>query len=124
MVQIFLAYGITKESVTAIILFCKNTNAMVHSPDGDPGFFEIVVGILQGDILVPFLFIICQDYELRDQTKENNFTLKRQEAVNIPLKGLLMKTTLMILRFFQIHLLKPNLCYLTWSKQQDILVST
>ena len=38
--------------------------AKVHSPDGDTGFFDIVAGVLQGDTLAPYLFIICLDYVL------------------------------------------------------------
>ena len=35
---------------------------MVHSPEGDTDFFDIVVGVLQRDKLVPCLFIICLEY--------------------------------------------------------------
>ena len=38
---------------------------MVRSPDGDTPFFEITTGVLQGDTLSPFLFIICLDYVLK-----------------------------------------------------------
>ena len=37
----------------------------VRSPDGDTEYFDIVAGVLQGDTLVPYLFIICLDYVLR-----------------------------------------------------------
>ena len=60
--------------------------AMVHSPDGDTDFFDIVAGVLQGDILAQYLFIICQDYILRaliDLIKENGLTQKKQEADHI-----------------------------------------
>ena len=65
----------------------KNMKAMVRSPDGDTDFFNIVAGILQGDTLAPYLFILCLDYALRtsiDLRKENGFTLKRQKADDIP----------------------------------------
>ena len=48
--------------------------------DEDTDFFDIVTGVLQGDTLAPYLFIICLDYELRtliDLIKENVFTLKQ-----------------------------------------------
>ena len=52
---------------------------MVRSSDSDTDFFDIVAGVLQGDTLVSFMFIICLDYVLRisiDLIKENGFTLK------------------------------------------------
>ena len=57
--------------------------AMVHSPDGDTDFFDIVAGVSQGDILDPYLFILCLDYVLRtsiDLIKENGFTLKKARS--------------------------------------------
>ena len=45
----------------------------VRSPDGDTDYFDIV-GVLQGDTLARYLFIICLDYALRtsiDKIKEN-----------------------------------------------------
>jgi len=43
----------------------KNTKAKVTSPDGDTELFEILAGVLQGDTLAPYLFIIVLDYALR-----------------------------------------------------------
>ena len=51
MEQILLTYGLPKETVTAI----KNVKTKVCSPDGDADFFDIVAGVLQGDILAPYL---------------------------------------------------------------------
>ena len=39
----------------------KNTKAIFCLPDGDTDFFDVVARVLQGDILTPYLFIICQD---------------------------------------------------------------
>ena len=39
----------------------KNTKVKVHSSNGDGDFFDIVLGVLQGDTSAPFLFIICLD---------------------------------------------------------------
>ena len=55
MEQIFLAYGLPKETVTAIIMLYKNTKVKDHSPDGDIDYFNIVTGVLQGDTLAPYL---------------------------------------------------------------------
>ena len=62
MEQILLAYGLSKETVVAMMLFNKNTEVKVHSPDGDTYFFHIVTGVLQGDAFAPNQFITCQDY--------------------------------------------------------------
>ena len=65
MEQIQLAYGFLKETVTVIIMLHKNTKATAHSLDGDIVFFIIIAGVLQGDTLVPYLFILCLDYVLQ-----------------------------------------------------------
>ena len=50
MEQIQQAYGFPKETVTTIMIFCKNMKAMVHSLDGSTNF-NIVAGVLPGDTL-------------------------------------------------------------------------
>ena len=65
MEQIQLAYGLPRETVTAIMMLYKNMKAMVLSPDGDRDFFDFVAGVLQRDTLAPYSFIICQDYVLQ-----------------------------------------------------------
>ena len=60
----------------------KDTKAIVHTD-----FFEIVTEVLQGDKLGPYLFIVCQDYELTtsiDLMKENGLNWKTQEADHKP----------------------------------------
>ena len=87
MEQILLAYGLPKEIDTTIMMSYKNTKGMVHSPDGD--FFDYVAGVLQGDILAPYLLILCLDYVLRtsiDLIKENCFTLKKTRSRRYPAK--------------------------------------
>ena len=61
----------------------------VHSPDGDTEYFDMVAGILQGDTLVLYLFIICLDYVLRtsiDKIKENGFELTKKRSRRYPAK--------------------------------------
>ena len=65
MEQILLAYGQPKETVAAITILNRNTKVKVRSPDGDTEYFDIVAGVLQGDTLAPYLFIIYLDYVLR-----------------------------------------------------------
>ena len=54
--------------------------AVVCLLDGDTDFFDIVSGVLQRDVLIPNMFIICLDDILQmsiDIIKENGFTLKK-----------------------------------------------
>ena len=87
MEQIQLAYGIPKETVAAITILYRNTKVKVRSPDGDTEYFDIVAGVLQGDTLAPYLFIICLDYVLRtsiDKIKENGFELTKKRSRRYP----------------------------------------
>ena len=87
MEQILLAYGIPKETVAAITILYRNTKVKVRSPDGDTEYFDIVAGVLQGDTLAPYLFIICLDYILRtsiDKIRENGFELTKKRSRRYP----------------------------------------
>ena len=89
MEQILLAYGITKETVAAITILYRNTKVKVRSPDGDTDYFDILAGVLQGDPLASYLFIICLDYMLRtsiDKIKENGFELTKKRSRRYPAK--------------------------------------
>ena len=89
MEKILLAYGIPKETLAAITILCRNTKMKVRSPDGDTDCFNIVAGILQGETLAPYLFIICLDYVLRtsiEKIKENGFELTKKSSRRYPAK--------------------------------------
>ena len=69
------------------MILYKNTKIEVHSLDGDTNNFNIVAGMLQGNTLDPYLFIICQDYVLRtaiDLMKENSFKLAKERSKRYP----------------------------------------
>ena len=89
MEQILLAYGIPKETVAAITILYRNTKVNVRSPYVDTEYFDMVAGVLQGDTLAPYLFIICLDYVLRtsiDKIKENGFELTKKRSRRYPTK--------------------------------------
>ena len=65
MLRILSAYGIPETIVSAIADTYKDTKAKVLSPDGETENFDITAGVLQGDTLAPYLFIIVLDYALR-----------------------------------------------------------
>ena len=89
MEQILQAYGIPKETVAAIMILYRDTKVKVRSPDGDIDTFDIVAGVLHGDTLAPYLFIICLDYVLRtsiDKIRENGFELTKKRSRRYPAK--------------------------------------
>ena len=60
-----------------------NTKIKVCSPDGDTNYFDVLAGILKGDTLAPYLFIIYQDYD-NDKMKENGFRLTTERSRRYP----------------------------------------
>ena len=89
MEQILLAYSLPKETVAAIMILYRNTKVKVRSPEWDTEYFDIVAGVLQGDTLAPYLFIICLDYVLRtsiDKIRENGFELTKKGSKRYPAK--------------------------------------
>ena len=60
-----------------------------RSLHGDTEYFNIVAGVLQGDMLAPYLFIICLDYMLRtssNKIRENCFELTKKRSRRYPTK--------------------------------------
>ena len=91
MEKTLLAYGLPKETVAVITILYRNTKVKVRSPDGDTEYFDIVAGVLQGDPLAPYLFIICLDYVLRtsiDKSERTASSWQRKEAEGTPQKQL------------------------------------
>ena len=81
MFKIISAYSI-QERLELSIEDMYNTKANVLSPDGETAMFDLLSGVLQGDILAPFLFIIVLDYAMRQandgREEELGFTLKNR----------------------------------------------
>ena len=71
------------------MILYRNTKVKVRSPDGGTDCFDFVAGVLQGDTLASYLFIICLDYVLRttiDKIKENSFELTKERSRKYPAK--------------------------------------
>ena len=71
------------------MILYKNTKVKVRSPDGDTEYFNIVAGVVQGDMLAHYLFIICLDYMLRtsiDKIRENSIELTKKRSRRYPAK--------------------------------------
>ena len=77
-------YGIPERLLSKIKLLYTNTKAKVVTKEGSTEEFIINSGILQGDTLAPFLFIICVDFCMRrtvgyDESKLG-FTLEQRKS--------------------------------------------
>ena len=84
MIRILTAYGIPTRIVQAISDMYSNTRARVQTPEGLTEEFQIMRGVLQGDTLAPYLFVIVLDYALRkaigDDGNELGFTIKPRQS--------------------------------------------
>ena len=87
MFEILGLYGIPPPILNAIKLLYTNNTSTVLSPDGETAPIDIKAGILQGDTLAPFLFIIVVDYILRmslDQSKQKGIEIKPRTSSRHP----------------------------------------
>ena len=66
MFKILAAYGILETIISAITLIYEDLKAWVLSPDGESNWFQLYAGLLQGDTLATYLFVIVLDYALRN----------------------------------------------------------
>ena len=64
------------------MMLYRKTKVKVRSPVGDTDYFYFVAGVRLGDILVPYVLIICLDYVLRtsiDKMKQTETSLHSLE---------------------------------------------
>ena len=72
MFEILALYGIPEPLIEAIRVLYTGTTSTIMTPDGETEPIDILAGILQGDTLAPFLFIVVLDYVLRKSLDLNN----------------------------------------------------
>ena len=65
MFKIISAYGIPERLELSIKHVYTNTKAKMLSPNGETAMFDTLSGVLQGETLAPFLFIVVLDYAMR-----------------------------------------------------------
>ena len=87
MFEILKLYGIPDLIIDAIRVLYTDTTATILTPDGETPPFPIKAGILQGDTLAPFLFILVVDYVLRmsvDTINDKGFQLHPRRSSRHP----------------------------------------
>ena len=83
--QILHGYGIPEKIVKAIQIMYVNTSAVVLTPKGETTHFNIDTGVLQGDPIAPYLFIIVLDYTFRIAIDDREgLTLTRRRSSRHP----------------------------------------
>ena len=83
MFEILELYGIPKEIIATIKVMYIDTSSTILTTDGETPSFPILAGILQGDTLAPFLFIIVVDHVMRisvDTMSENGYQLRPKRS--------------------------------------------
>ena len=91
MFEILKLYGIPDKIISAIKVLYTDTSSTILTPDGETSSFTIKAGILQGDTLAPFIFIIVVDYVLRmsvDTISIKGFEIKSRRSSRHPAEHL------------------------------------
>ena len=95
MFSILRHYGIPEKTVNAIRAIYNNSKSKVLVEGKVTDEFNITTGVLQGDTLAPFLFIIVLDYVLNEAEKEyaeetgsHGFTTKLRNGPRSPAEAL------------------------------------
>ena len=87
MFEILNLYGIPDKIISAIKVLYTDTSSTILTTDGETPAFSINDGILQGDTLAPFLFIIVVDYVLRmsvDTISNKGLEIKPRQSSRHP----------------------------------------
>ena len=78
-------YGIPDPIIKAIKLLYDKSSSRVKTSDGLSNLFKTLMGVLQGDTLAPFLFIIVLDYVLRNSISlEQGLTIVPRKSRRVP----------------------------------------
>ena len=102
-----LAKCLPKESIGDIMILYRNTEMKVRCPGGDTEYFDILAGVLQGDTLAPYLFIVSVEHRMV-KWKKTVSSWQRKEAEGTAQEQLPTPTTPMTQRFWQMHPPKPK----------------
>ena len=85
--NILLAYDVPKEMVDAIMSVYFGAQAAVKVDGVVSSFFDLGIGVLQGDTLAPFLFVIVLDWVLRNALNDEKLGLDLLSNANVGLRN-------------------------------------
>ena len=120
---IFACYFVVRILLIYIYIYIyrereRDTHTHTYT-DGDTDYFDFVAGVLQGDTLAPYLFIICLDYVLRtsiDKIKENGFKLTKEGNRRYPAKTISDADYAIDIARLQMHPPTPKPYYIVWNE--------
>ena len=99
-----------------------NTSAVVLTPKGETTNFNINTGVLQGDPLVPYLFIIVLDYALRTAIDDREgLTLTRRRSSRHPASHLSDLDYADDIALFADTVQEHNFDYIKWKVLPNLL---
>ena len=82
MFAILRSYGIPEKIVKCIRLLYDSSSSRVYVNGQTSEKFDITTGVLQGDVLAPFLFIIVIDYLTKNAIGDYGFTTHQGTTTN------------------------------------------
>ena len=83
--DILAFYNIPDIVINAIMSLYTDTTACVRTSSGCTDEFDTTSGVLQGDTLAPYLFVIVMDYIIRiSLTVEDGYTVRRRMSARHP----------------------------------------
>ena len=90
--KILRAYGIPDVILNLIERMYTDTTAKVIAVDGRTEIFKILAGVIQGDTLAPYLFIIVIDYimSLVTNNASHGFTMTPARSRRYPAENVTM----------------------------------
>ena len=80
--HILYKYGLPNKIVAAVMSMYSHTAARVVTADGCCADFEVEAGVLQGDALAPYLFVMVVDYVLRAAIPDDSIGFMIQKRLS------------------------------------------
>lgn len=84
MFKVLRHHGIPESLVEAIKALCNNSKSAVYVDGHIAKEFKVTTGVLQGDVVAPFLFIIMIDYTMKTSEGNHGLTTVTRRSSRYP----------------------------------------